>query len=203
MIPWLRSFQRAWTSFFHNSTHMQSSYCVDRKWHRYVYMKKKCLYKKYKHFQFSIIKEWKALKRDILMKMSGRKLRKLLYAVVLMYISRGAPMVESYYRKVTLFKPVIPINMTLTQGFSCEVAFLQSTPGLLLLQLIMRIFWKIAVVIISIYIVIDEHLLKAHWCRFENLPIYLSSLRIRNFQGIVFIWTQTYSEIFKSALMYL
>ena len=28
-------------------------------------------------------------------------------------------------------------------------------------------------------------------------------LRMRNFQGIVFIWTQTYAEIFKSALVYL
>ena len=28
-------------------------------------------------------------------------------------------------------------------------------------------------------------------------------LRMRNFQGIVFIWTQTYGGIFKSALMYL
>ena len=26
---------------------------------------------------------------------------------------------------------------------------------------------------------------------------------MRNFQGIVFIWTQTYSEMFKSALVYL
>ena len=26
---------------------------------------------------------------------------------------------------------------------------------------------------------------------------------MRNFQGIVFIWTQTYTEIFKSALVYL
>ena len=28
-------------------------------------------------------------------------------------------------------------------------------------------------------------------------------LRMGNFQGIVFIWTQTYREIFKSALVYL
>ena len=28
-------------------------------------------------------------------------------------------------------------------------------------------------------------------------------IRIRNFQGIFFIWTRTYSEIFKSALVYL
>ena len=28
-------------------------------------------------------------------------------------------------------------------------------------------------------------------------------LRMWNFQGIVFIWTQTYREIFKSALVYL
>ena len=27
-------------------------------------------------------------------------------------------------------------------------------------------------------------------------------LRMRNFQGIVFIWTRTYSEKFKSALVY-
>ena len=27
-------------------------------------------------------------------------------------------------------------------------------------------------------------------------------LRMRNFQGIVFIWTQTYSKTFKSALVY-
>ena len=31
----------------------------------------------------------------------------------------------------------------------------------------------------------------------------LLELRMRNFEGIVFIWTQTYSEIFKSALVYL
>ena len=75
--------------------------------------------------------------------------------------------------------------------------------------------------------------LKVHWCRFQNLPISLYEkcmsrfhiktpftfwymrtwdvwitrkflgLRKRNFQGIVFIWTQTCREIFKSALMYL
>ena len=28
-------------------------------------------------------------------------------------------------------------------------------------------------------------------------------LRIRNFQGIIFLWTRTYREIFKSALVYL
>ena len=28
-------------------------------------------------------------------------------------------------------------------------------------------------------------------------------LRMQNFQGIVFTWTQTYKEIFKSALVYL
>ena len=28
-------------------------------------------------------------------------------------------------------------------------------------------------------------------------------LRMRNFQGIVFIWSRAYSEIFKSALVYL
>ena len=28
-------------------------------------------------------------------------------------------------------------------------------------------------------------------------------LRMQNFQGIAFIWTQTYREIFKSALVYL
>ena len=28
-------------------------------------------------------------------------------------------------------------------------------------------------------------------------------LTMRNFQGIVFIWTRTYSEIFKSTLVYL
>ena len=31
----------------------------------------------------------------------------------------------------------------------------------------------------------------------------LLGLRMGNVQGIVFIWTRTYSEIFKSALMYL
>ena len=28
-------------------------------------------------------------------------------------------------------------------------------------------------------------------------------LKMRNFQGIIFIWTRTYGEIFKSALVYL
>ena len=39
---------------------------------------------------------------------------------------------------------------------------------------------------------------------FLNLLTWeLLELRMRNFEGIVFIWTQTYSEIFKSALVYL
>ena len=36
-----------------------------------------------------------------------------------------------------------------------------------------------------------------------NITREFLELRMRNFQGIGFIWTQTYTEIFKSALVYL
>ena len=41
--------------------------------------------------------------------------------------------------------------------------------------------------------------------KFENGQITQESLglKIRNFQGIVFVWTQTYRQIFKSVLVYL
>ena len=35
----------------------------------------------------------------------------------------------------------------------------------------------------------------------EQITWEFLGLRMRNFQGIIFIWTQTYREIFKSALV--
>ena len=40
-------------------------FCVCKKQHDYVCKRKKCFHKKYKDFQFSMIKELKALKREI------------------------------------------------------------------------------------------------------------------------------------------
>ena len=36
-----------------------------------------------------------------------------------------------------------------------------------------------------------------------QITLEFLGLRMQNFQGIVFIWTQTYRETFKSALVYL
>ena len=41
--------------------------------------RRKYLYKKYKDFQFSMIKECKASKRNIWYKMSGKKLQKIIF----------------------------------------------------------------------------------------------------------------------------
>ena len=67
------SFQRGWTSFFRNSTYLQSNEKKKKKkkniwkeikrvsvlkhktWHHYVCKKKKCLHKKYKDFLFLMI----------------------------------------------------------------------------------------------------------------------------------------------------
>ena len=43
----------------------------------------------------------------------------------------------------------------------------------------------------------------AYFLRKRQITREFLGLRMRNFQGIVFICTQTYSEIFKSGLVYL
>ena len=39
-------------------------FCVDKKWYHYVCIKKNYLHEKYKDFQFSMLKEWNASKRE-------------------------------------------------------------------------------------------------------------------------------------------
>ena len=51
-------------------------FCVDKKWHRYVYNKKKYLNKKIKYIQFSMTKAWKDSKRQIWYKMARKKMHK-------------------------------------------------------------------------------------------------------------------------------
>ena len=45
--------------------------------------------------------------------------------------------------------------------------------------------------------------LKKYKLQGTTITLELLRLKMRNFQGIVFIWTLTYSEIIKSPLVYL
>ena len=78
----MKSFQRERTSFLRNSTHMQGSEkkYLKKKWTSVLIKKgtimftrrRKYFYKKYKDFQFFMIKEWKASKKIQLIQLEKR-----------------------------------------------------------------------------------------------------------------------------------